>query len=303
MQLGAPDLGADVDDRPLRLERLAHEREHGGTALEELDEAHGRLDLLDACALDETGSPAHEHLGPRLCTHLEQRLTDEGEERALARRQLGRLQPEADGPRPEPLPDDLLLEVLARPGDEARVDGLGEPEAALRHAARRRDDDDHHARRLERQHLDVADRGGLERRRRYEGKQPRRVRQHVRRRAQGLLDLVAHGAEVDAELVGPPFERVDQLLGVEPVAALRRRPPGRSVRVREKAERLELGELAANGRRRDAQPRALHEHARAHGLPRCHVLLDDAPQDLAFARSELHLLLDGSRVPCRFQPF
>ena len=64
MELGSGDLGADVDDRTLRLERLADEREHGRAPLEQLDEPHRRLDLLHPRALDESGRPADEDLGP-----------------------------------------------------------------------------------------------------------------------------------------------------------------------------------------------------------------------------------------------
>ena len=227
--------------------------------------------------------------GPCLGADVEERLADEREEGTLARRQLGRLEPAPDDAGAETLADELLLQVLAGPGDEARIDRLVEPEDPLRHAARRRDHDDHHARRLEREHLDVPDRRGLERRRRDEREQPRRVREHVGRRAQRLLDLVAHRAKVDAEPVGSPLERVDELVGVDAVAALRRRSTGGRVRVRQQPERLELGELAAHGRGRDAEAGALDEHARSDRLARRDVLLDDPPQDLALPRGELHL--------------
>ena len=58
--------------------------------------------------------------------------------------------------------------------------------------------------------------------------------------------------------------------------------------MREQPERLELGELAAHGRRRDAEPGALDERLRADRLAGRDVLLDDAPQDLALARCQLH---------------
>jgi hypothetical protein len=157
-----------VDDGALRLERLAHELEHGSAALEELDEAHRRLDLLGPRTADESGGAADEDLGPRLGADLEQRLADEREKHALARRELRRLESSPNRTRAEPLADDRLLEVLAGPGHEARVDGVIEVEDLLGDASRGGDDDDHDARRLQRQHLDVADRGGLERRGRNE---------------------------------------------------------------------------------------------------------------------------------------
>ena len=135
----------------------------------------------------------------------------------------------------------------------------------------------------------MADRRGLERGRRDEREKACRVREHLRRRAQRLLDLVAHRAQVDAELVRPPFEPVHELLGVDPVSALRRSSPRGGVRMGQEAERLELRELAANGRRRDVEAGPLDEHARADRLARCDVFLDDTPQDLALSSSQLHL--------------
>ena len=87
---------------------------------------------------------------------------------------------------------------------------------------------------------------------------------------------------------GRPSTAVDELLGVDAVAALRRHPACRGVRMRQQPERLELGELAAHRRRRDAKPGALDEHARADRLAGRDVLLDDAPQDLALTWRELH---------------
>ena len=59
----------------------------------------------------------------------------------------------------EPMPraGKPLVQILGRPGDEARVDRLGERVAELRDAAGRGDHDDHHDVRLQQQHLDVAD--------------------------------------------------------------------------------------------------------------------------------------------------
>ncbi len=176
----------------------------------------------------------------------------------------------------------------ARPGDEPWIHGLVEPEHLLRHAARRRDQDDHDARRLEREHLDVPDRRGLERRRGDEREEARRVGEHVGRRPERLLDLVAHRAKLDAEGVRATLERVDELLRVDAVAALRRRPARRGVRMGQQAERLELCELTAHGGSGEAETGALDEHARTDRLAGRNVLLDHPPQDLAFPRCQLH---------------
>ena len=57
--------------------------------------------------------------------------------------------------------------------------------------------------------------------------------------------------------------------------------------MREQAERLELGELGADGRRRGGDARLLDERLRADGLAGRDEFLDDAPQDLLLARREL----------------
>ena len=55
----------------------------------------------------------------------------------------------------------------------------------------------------------------------------------------------------------------------------------------EQAEALELGELVADGRRRDLHARPLDEVLRADRLPGRHVLLDDADQDLPLTLAEI----------------
>src|SRR5688572_5951291 len=303
VELRPGNLGPDVHDRTLRLERFRDQRENGSATLEKLDETHRRLDFLDPSTLDQPGRTADEDLGSRFATDVEERLPDEREESALARRQLRSLEAAAHRARSEAHADELILEVRARPRYEAWIDGVDEAKHPLRHATGRGDDDDHEARRLEPQYLDMSNRGGLERGCRDERQEPRRVGEHLGRRAQRLFDLVAHRAQVDAELVGTPLEAVDELLRVDPVAALGRRAAGRRVRMRQQPERFELREFPPHGRRRDAQPRALHEHTRADRLARGDVLLDDAAQDLALPWGELHPGSDGSRRSSGYQGF
>ena len=57
--------------------------------------------------------------------------------------------------------------------------------------------------------------------------------------------------------------------------------------MREQPERLELGELAPHGRRRHGETGALDERLRADRLAGRHVLLDDAPEDVALALDQL----------------
>ena len=94
---------------------------------------------------------------------------------------------------------------------------------------------------------------------------------------------------------GPRLLALEHLLGVEAVAGFGRDPAGRGVRMREQAERLELGELAADGRRRDAEAGALDERLRADRLAGGDVLLDDPPKDVALALADLgHLQVKSS---------
>src|SRR5206468_2560276 len=94
---------------------------------------------------------------------------------------------------------------------------------------------------------------------------------------------------VERETPRPPLDRSDELLRVDPIAALRRDAPRRSMGMGQQAEPLELGELDPYGRRGGVDARALDERLRADGLPRGNVFLDDAPEDLALAWGELHL--------------
>ena len=65
----------------------------------------------------------------------------------------------------------------------------------------------------------------------------------------------------------------------------------------EQAERLELGELAAHGRRPDGDAGPLDERLRADGLAGRDVLLDDAAQDVLLRAGELVLSLQAVRSP------
>ena len=62
--------------------------------------------------------------------------------------------------------------------------------------------------------------------------------------------------------------------------------------MREKADRLQLVELAPHGRGGHVEPaRTLDEHLRADRLAGRNILLDDASQDLELAVAQLHALI------------
>ena len=115
----------------------------------------------------------------------------------------------------------------------------------------------------------MADGRRLERRRRDEREQPRHLRERLGRRLQRVLDLAArHRRGRAGRTAGRGSSRSSSAVGVEPVAALGRDAAGGRVRMREQPERLELGELGADGRRRERERRALDEALRADGLAR-----------------------------------
>ena len=132
---------------------------------------------------------------------------------------------------------------------------------------------------------------GLERRRRDEREQPRHLRQHLGRRLQRRLDLGARRREIEREGGRLRLELAEQLVGVVAVTALGRHASRRRVRMREQAEVLELRELGADRRRRDAQVGALDERLRADRLPGADELLDDAAENRLLPLAQLHRFL------------
>ena len=268
--------------------RLAHDAEQLGALLDELEQAAVRVELLGAHLAEQVGGAADVQALLR-GDELGERGPKRSEEGTLARRQPGIVEAAAQERRPELEAGHRLVEVLARPLREPGIDRIVEVEEPLRHAARGGDHHDHHELRLQEQHLDVHDRRRLERRRGHEREQPRHLREHLRRRLQRRLDLAARRVQVERELGRLRREPVQQLVGVVAVAALGRHAAGGGVRMRQQAERLELGELGAHGRRRRGEPAALDERLRADGLATGNVRLDDAAQDFLLARTQLQL--------------
>jgi len=143
----------------------------------------------------------------------------------------------------------LLVQEGVGPLGELRVDGRRERDDLLGHAAGRRDHHHHHDLRLEHQHLDVADLGGLERRRGHERHQRRHLGKHLGGRAQRGVDLAPHRREVDRQRIDRAQGLFEQFLCVQPVAGVGGDAAGRRVRMAEQAAGLELGQLVADRRR------------------------------------------------------
>ena len=129
--------------------------------------------------------------------------------------------------------------------------------------------------------------GRLERRCRHQREHVSHSRENFARRLERRVDLAPEVREPEREGARPRVLAREELVGVEPVALLRGDPARRRVRVRQETLGLELGQVVAYGRGRNEQPGALDERARADGLSRRHVFLNDASEDVPLPRREL----------------
>ena len=131
----------------------------------------------------EVGERGHEAVQERALAVRQRRIGEAGVQLARAEAEAG----------------ELLVEELRRPRDEAAVDGRRERQHALGDAAGRGDDHDHHDLRLQQQHLDVADRRGVQRRRGDDREQVRDLRQRLGRGPHRLVDLAAGQLELERD--------------------------------------------------------------------------------------------------------
>ncbi len=269
------------------VEGVAHQLEHRGALLEHGEQPAARLELVGVDVVEQGGCPADEERPAARRCQVDERRPQGVQEGRLARGQARVVDAVPQLVRTELHADKPLVQVLVRPRREPRVDGLVEREELLGDAAGRRDRHHHDERRLQHEHLDVPHRRRAEARRGHERQQASDAGEHLRRRLQRIVELAPHRREVEREPGGPRIDPSEHLLGVHVVAGARRDAPGRRVRMGEEPERLQLGELVANGRRREAEPGALDERLRADGLARRHVLLHHPPQDVALAFAQL----------------
>ncbi len=188
---------------------------------------------------------------------------------------------------PRRKPETCSFRYSPGPVREPRVDRILEHEDALRDATRRGDHHDDHDLGLQQQHLDVPHDRRLEWRRRDEREQVRDLRERIRGRLEGSVDLVPDGFEVEQQLARASIERLEQAVDVEPVAEIGRHAPGGGMRVRQEAELLELGQLVPHGRRRHLHPAAAREGLRTDGLPDREIVLDHVLEDHPLPRREL----------------
>ncbi len=214
----------------------------------------------------------------------EERRGERLQERALPDAEARLRQARGEHPRAEADAGEPLVEEGAGPLRQARVDRALEREDALGHAAGRRDDDDHDHLRLEQQHLDVADRRRVDRRRGDDRQEVRDLAERLGRHAHRLVDLAA--CQLEAE---PPLRRRrrrEQLVDVEAVPGVRRDAPRAGVRVGEQPVLLEHRQLVADRRRAALQLGIGRKRLRPHGLAGRGIRLDDLAQDELLAGAQ-----------------
>ncbi len=165
------------------------ELEHRGAALEDVEQPLAGVELLAVDVAEQACRAADVEIG-RLGDEIVERRPEDREEQPLSRPEPGILERAAQDGEARALPYDGLVEIGGRPLDEAGIDLLLQLEDPFRDAPRRRDHDGEHDPRLKLQHLHVEHGRGLERRRRDDREQVRRVRERLGRAPQCLLELV-----------------------------------------------------------------------------------------------------------------
>ena len=281
---------ADADERPARLERrLAEHLEQRGALLDELEQAAVGLELLGAHLAEQVGGAAD--VEPLLRRdELGERRPERGEERALAQAEARVVEAAAQERRAELKPGDRLVQVLARPLARAP----SRPAASkwkFRFVTPPADvmtttiTSSGWSSSTSTWTTVVASSGGAE-------------TSASRRVTCESISVVAWSADSTSVRVvcrssgnsaGTRIEAAQQLVGVVAVAALGRHAARGGVRVREQAERLELGELRADRRRTGGDDRPSRRASSSRPAARRDELLDDAAQDLLLTLRQLHL--------------
>src|SRR4029078_3124317 len=108
-----------------------------------------RLELVGPDLAEQARGPADEEALVVSSSELGEGRAQKLHEVVLAAGEGRILEPPPKHGAPELEPGELLVQILTRPEREARVDGVGEREQALRYAARRGDHHQHHDLRLE----------------------------------------------------------------------------------------------------------------------------------------------------------
>src|SRR6185437_3564493 len=143
----------DPDERTARVERLAEHTEQRGALLEQLEQALVRLELVPTRAFEQAGRAAD----VEALAFLEQLREGGPKRRQEGRLALGEariLEPLAELMRPRLQARERVVQVLAGPVCEPRIDGRGKGVDPLRDRSRGGDDNDHHDLGLQEEDLD-----------------------------------------------------------------------------------------------------------------------------------------------------
>ena len=245
------ELVADADERAARLERrLAEHLEQRGALLDELEQVAVRLELLGAHLAEQVGGAAD--VEPLLGRdELGERRPERGEERALAQAEA---RSRRSGARRSAVPSWRPATVSFRysPAHCARPGSTGSSKWKLRFVTPPADvitttiTSSGWSSSTSTRTTVVASSGGAE------------TSASSRVTCESISVVAWSAASTSVRSVcrssgnsdGCGSMRLQQLVGVVAVAALGRHAPRGGVRMREQAERLELGELGADGRRR-----------------------------------------------------
>ena len=199
--------------------------------------------------------------------------------------------------RPQTHADQPLAQILAGPRQQPGIDRTLERGQHLGDAARRGDDDDHHHLRLQREHLDVPDRGGVKRRRRHHREQVGHLRQRLRRDAHGLLDLAPDERELEPAIAGQVLSGSEHAIHDVAMAGVRRHPPGGNMGMGEQAHLLEQRKFVSHGGRPAFQQRVGGDRLRRHRLPGLQIIVHHPAQDPLLPGGEHAVIVGAALAP------
>ena len=179
----------------------------------------------------------------------------------------------------------LGVQIVRRLTQLVRVDFLADVDRLARHLPAVRHDDDEHLRRAQRNELDLLQ-DAVRCHRQRERDEPRRARQHLRHGGQHIFGQrrragVAPQLRFDRRAAANRTGRGEQLIDVEPVAAIGRDAARGRVRLLQVSELFELGERVADGGRRHTQTGTRASGAPIRPARRCRCIRQRARRESA----------------------
>ena len=172
----------------------------------------------------------------------------------------------------------------AHVGYRGVVPGVGQVDGALLHPARVGNENQQQLLRGERDQLDVPDRGPGQRRVLHHGHLAGQLDQQPHRAHHHVVEVVRTRQE---RLDGAPLGRRQRLdagqpVDEEPVALVRRYPPGAGVRLRDETLLLEHRHVVPDGRGRYVEVMPVDERLGSHRFSGGHVVFDDRTEHRQF---------------------